>query len=345
MDSAVRDIQDLLGEKRGRSIVVTTHRSPDGDAIGSSLAFYRFLKHKGHYPKVVVPNDYSEIFHWLPGNDDVLIYQGNEEEGKKLVDEAELIFCLDFNMLNRLEGFRQVVEGSSANKVIVDHHPEPDSFAEAILSDTNASSTAQVVYELIEAWKESDLVDKEMADCLYVGIMTDTGSFRFSSTTPRTHRIAANLVEKGVEGADIQDKIFDNNPIDQVYLMGYALSEKLTLHERYRTAVIAITMEELERFRAKKGYTEGFVNHALSVKGVMMAALFTETENGAKISFRSKGDFPVNQVAEENFNGGGHRNAAGGFVALPLDKALDRFADILPSYQERLDNAYAGEEI
>ncbi len=333
-----------MGEEGGRSVLITTHRSPDGDAIGSSLAFYLFLKQKGHSPKVVAPTPYSEVFHWLPGNDDVLVYEGNEEEGKRAVEEAELIFCLDFNMLGRLEAFRPIVEESKAEKVIIDHHPTPDRFAKVIFSDTKASSTAQMVYELIAAWGETAQVSKAMADCLYVGIMTDTGSFRFSSTTPRTHRIAAELIEKGVEGAEIQDKIFDNNPIDQMRLLGYVLNEKLVVHETYRTSVIAITMEELERFRAKKGYTEGFVNHGLSVKGVMMSVLFTETEKGAKMSFRSKGRFPVNRIAEEHFNGGGHLNAAGGFVALPLDQAVERFVSLLPSYQERLDNAYAGDE-
>jgi phosphoesterase RecJ-like protein len=173
--------------------------------------------------------------------------------------------------------------------------------------------------------------------------MTDTGSFRFSSTTPRTHRVAAELIEKGVDGAEIQDKIFDNNPIDQIRLLGYVLSEKLMVYGSYRTAIIPLTMEELERFRAKKGYTEGFVNQGLSIKGVMMAVLLTETPDGTKMSFRSKGRFPVNRIAEEHFNGGGHFNAAGGFIELSLDRTVQRFVDLLPSYQERLEHAYAGD--
>jgi phosphoesterase RecJ-like protein len=324
--------------------VITTHRSPDGDAIGSSLAFYRFLWKRGYDPHVIVPTPYSEVFHWLPGTDRVLVYEGNEEESREIVEGADIIFCLDFNMLGRLESFRPVVEESGAEKVIIDHHPTPDRFAGTIFSDTKASSTAQLVYELIDLWGETELVDKEVADCLYVGIMTDTGSFRFSSTTPRTHRVAADLKEKGVDGAEIQDKIFDNNPIDQVRLLGYVLNEKLTVHSEYRTAVIGLTMEELERFRAKKGYTEGFVNHGLAVKGVMMSVLFTETPDGAKMSFRSKGRFPVNRIAEEHFNGGGHFNAAGGFIALPLDEAIQRFVELLPAYKERLEHAYAGDE-
>lgn len=324
--------------------MITTHRSPDGDAIGSSLAFQRFLQKKGFNPYVIVPTPYSEVFHWLPGNDQVLVYEGNEEVSKEVAEGAELIFCLDFNMLGRLEAFRPVVEESRAEKIIIDHHPTPDRFANTIFSDTKASSTAQLVYELIDRWGETDLVDKETADCLYVGIMTDTGSFRFSSTTPLTHRVAADLIEKGVDGAEIQDKIFDNNPVDQVRLLGYVLHEKLTVYQEYRTAVIGLTMEELERFRAKKGYTEGFVNHGLAVKGVMMSVLFTETPDGAKMSFRSKGRFPVNRVAEEHFNGGGHLNAAGGFIALSLEDAMKRFVELLPSYQERLEHAYAGDE-
>lgn len=324
--------------------MITTHRSPDGDAIGSSLAFHLFLRAKGYSSQVIVPTPYSEVFHWLPGNDQVMVYEGNEEKSRSIVEKADLIFCLDFNMLGRLEAFRPPVEESSAEKIIIDHHPTPDRFAHTILSDTKASSTAQLVYELIEHWGETERVSKEMADCLYVGIMTDTGSFRFSSTTPKTHRVAASLIEKGVDGAEIQDKIFDNVPVDQIRLLGYVLHRKLEVHEAYRTAVIAITMEELERFRAKKGYTEGFVNHALSVKGVMMAVLFTETPEGAKMSFRSKGRFPVNRIAEEHFNGGGHLNAAGGFIALPLKEAVDRFVGLLPDYQERLEHAYAGDE-
>ncbi len=343
MDPSVKRIQDLLGTAE-RSIVITTHRSPDGDAIGSALAFHLFLERLGYQSQVIVPTPYSEVFHWLPGNDRVLVYESEAEKCKGIIQGAELIFCLDFNMLGRLEKLRGPVEESDAPKVIIDHHPEPDRFAEAILSDTKASSTAEMVFELIEQWELSDRLEKEMADCLYVGILTDTGSFRFSSTTPRTHRVAARLIEEGVDGAEIQDKIFDNNPIDQIRLLGYVLSEKLTVYEEHRTAVITLTMEELERFRAKDGYTEGFVNHGLSVKGVMMAVLLTETPNGAKMSFRSKGRFPVNRIAEEHFNGGGHFNAAGGFVELPLDQAVARFVDLLPSYKERLDHAYAGNE-
>lgn len=343
MEKAAKRIQELIRDA-GKKVVITTHRSPDGDAIGSSLAFHHFLKEKGHHSRVIVPTAYPSVFHWLPGHKDVVVHESEQELSKGLVEQAEIIFCLDFNMLGRLDKLKGFVEKSEAKKVIIDHHPTPDRFAETILSDTQASSTAQMVYELIDRWGESDKVSKEMADCLYVGIMTDTGSFRFSSTTPRTHRVAAALIEKGVHGAEIQDRVFDNNPLDQIRLLGYVLNEKLDVHEKHRTAIIHLSMKELEEHRAEKGYTEGFVNYGLSVKGVMMSVLFTETERGAKISFRSKGRFPVNHIAEEHFGGGGHFNAAGGFVELPLKQAVKKLVDLLPEYKDRLDEAYAGVE-
>ncbi len=304
--------------------------------MGSSLGLCRYLNKKGHHARVVTPNGYPEFLHWLPGDDEVIEYHEGHDEADRLIGDAGTVFCLDFNMPDRMEGLRHKVESSKAAKVLIDHHPDPGDFADIVFSDPTSSSTAQIIYEFIEALGDEDMVDHEIADCLYVGIMTDTGSFRFSSTSPKTHRIAARLLEHGVQGAEVQDRIFDNNSLDRMRLLGHVLSNKLMVEEEYHTAYITLDMNEMERFKVKKGDTEGFVNKALSVQGVRFAVFFKEGEDGVKISFRSKGTFPANKLAREHFGGGGHVNAAGGFTQLSLQEAVDRLLKVLPGFVSQL---------
>jgi len=319
-----------------RRIVITTHRSPDGDAIGSSLGLYHYLVKGGHQVQVVTPNNYPKFLQWLPGNDTVTEYESNSEVAAKMVGDAEIVFCLDYNALHRTDKLGPVIGASTALKVLIDHHQQPDDFPDFSLSDTSASSTAQLIYDFIEGLGGLDLVDKNVAECLYTGLLTDTGSFRFPSTSPRTHEIVAGLMRKGLEVDQVYNRIFDTNSLNKLQLLGYSLSEKLTVYKEYNTAIIGLSYKELQRFNFQKGDTEGLVNYGLSIEGVVFAVLVQEVKGLVKMSLRSKGDFDVNQMARAHFNGGGHKNAAGGLSDVSFDKTLEKLAALLPQYKEAL---------
>lgn len=336
MEQEVEQVRKLL-EKGGR-VVIVTHQSPDGDAIGSALGLYNFLVNEGFSVGVVTPDKYPAFLQWLPGNDSVFRYEDDKEKGDRLVKAADLLFCLDFNSLSRLDAMAGSVEEAGGRKVLVDHHPEPGDFAEVVLSDTESSSTAQLVYELITAIGGGSAVNRAIGECLYVGIMTDTGSFRFSSTSARTHRITAELIEKGVDSAVVQDRVYDTNSFDRMRLLGYALSEKLEIYPEFCAAVMVLSEKELHRFNAQKGDTEGFVNYALSVKGTNMAVFITQRKGIVKLSFRSKGNIPVNDIAREHFGGGGHINAAGGRSEESLEETHRRLIGLLPRYKGILES-------
>lgn len=327
-------IKELLSSPK--KIIITTHRSPDADAIGSSLGLYHFLKKEKHEVIVITPNTYPEFLHWLPGNKDVINYEGKKNRAKKLVMDAELIFCLDYNALKRMEEFGEVVGESKAIKILIDHHQQPDKFPDYILSDVTASSTAQLIYRFIEMLGEEKMVNSEIAECLYAGIMTDTGSFRFASTTSETHRIVAKLIDAGVKPDKIYNLIFDDNSVDRMNLLGYTLLHKLKYFPEYRAAMISLTRDELKQFKHKQGDTEGFVNYPLSIKGVRFSALMIEKKELVKLSFRSKGSFSVNKFAREHFSGGGHNNAAGGESRVSLDETVNKFLSLLPQYKDEL---------
>lgn len=329
-------IKELLSSPK--KIIITTHRSPDADAIGSSLGLYHFLLKKKHDVIVITPNSYPEFLHWLPGNKDVINYEGKKNRAKKLVMDAELIFCLDYNALKRMEEFGEVVGESKAIKILIDHHQQPDKFPDYILSDVTASSTAQLIYRFIEMLGEEKMVNSEIAECLYAGIMTDTGSFRFSSTSSETHRIVAKLIDAGVKPDKIYNLIFDDNSVDRMNLLGYTLLHKLKYFPEYRTAMISLTRVELKQFKYKQGDTEGFVNYPLSIKGVRLSALMIEKKGLIKLSFRSKGSFSVNKFSREHFSGGGHNNAAGGESRVSMDETVNKFLSLLPLYKDELIN-------
>lgn len=328
------EIKKLLSSPK--KIIITTHQSPDADAIGSSLGIFHFLKKKKHEVTVITPNSYPEFLHWLPGNKEVIRYEAQKKNAKKLVQEAELIFCLDYNALKRMEEFGEVVGRTKAVKILIDHHQQPEDFADYVLSDVTASSTAQLVYLFLELLEEDHLIDKAIAECLYAGIMTDSGSFRFSSTTSETHRIAAKLIDAGVRPDKVYNLIFDDNSIERMNLLGYTLLHKLKYFPEYRTAMISLTQDELKQYKHKKGDTEGFVNYPLSVKGVRFSALLIEKKDLIKLSFRSKGSFSVNKFSRNHFSGGGHNNAAGGESRISLDETVNKFISLLPEYKEEL---------
>ena len=322
--------------KKKPRILITTHRSPDGDAMGSSLALYQVLVKQGFEVSVVVPNSYPKFLHWLPCNKEVVEYEGNEKNANTRIDSAELIFCLDFNDLGRTDMMSESLQNSTATFVMIDHHQDPSDFADIMFSVPGISSTAQLVYEFIENMGWSSLLTQDIAECIYTGLITDTGSFRFSSVDARTHEIASKLIEVGLKQGHIHQRLFDNNKESRLKLLGYCLSEKLEVLPEYKTAVMSLSQEELDRFHFVKGDTEGFVNYALSIDGVIFTAFFVQNENKVKISFRSLNDFRANLLSKKHFSGGGHINAAGGVHEGSLDEAIRKFKTILPDYKDEL---------
>ncbi|NND63781.1 MAG: bifunctional oligoribonuclease/PAP phosphatase NrnA [Flavobacteriaceae bacterium] len=329
-------IHSLLRDSN--NILVIGHKNPDGDAIGSCLGLAHFLNKKGYSAQVVMPNDFPEFLKWLPGCDNILTYDKATDTVRDLIHKADLIFTLDFNALNRTGDLGELLEKSDAKFVMIDHHQQPDNYAVVTYSDVKMSSTSEMVYHFMEALGGISEISSEIATNLYAGIMTDTGSFRFPATSPETHRVIAHLIESGANNSDIHQKIYDTNSPDKLRLLGVAL-KNLNILPEYNTAYISLSQKELDDNNFRKGDTEGFVNYALSVKGVKFAVIFIENrqEGITKISLRSKGSFSVNEFAREHFNGGGHTNAAGGRSSLSLTKTIKEFISILPSYKNALN--------
>lgn len=320
-----------------QAIVVIPHKNPDGDAIGSTLGLYHYLKSYGHQVTVIAPNDYPDFLKWMPEESTILKYDSQKEESDSFINEAQIIFTLDFNDLSRIGDMQDVVATSKAVKIMIDHHQQPANYANYMYSDVTMSSTAQMVYHFIDMLGDLDKITQEVATCLYVGIMTDTGSFRFPSTTNTTHQVVSDLISKGAKNSDIHNNIYDKNSYSRLQLLGRALSNLKVIPE-YRTAYITLTQDELNTFNFKKGDTEGFVNYGLSLEGIIFAAIFIENqqEKIIKISLRSKGDFSVNELSRAHFNGGGHTNAAGGRSHLNMQETIDKFISILPLYSKDL---------
>ncbi len=332
-------VQKLLASPQ--KVVIVGHKNPDGDAVGSCLGLSFFLKSLGHNATVVMPNDFPDFLKWLPGCEEIIIYEKEVQNTNEIFENAGLIFTLDFNSLDRVGGELQVVlEKTTAKFVMIDHHQQPADYAVATYSDVKMSSTSEMVYHFMDALGQADKISKEIAINLYTGIMTDTGSFRFSSTSPTTHRVAAKLIEAGAESAIINQNVYDTNSPERMKLLGVALNNLVILPEMH-TAYITLTQKELDDHNFKKGDTEGFVNYALSVKGVIFAVIFIENkqENLVKISFRSKGNFSVNDFARNYYSGGGHINAAGGKSSQDLNKTISEFISILPRYKNELTDA------
>ena len=320
-----------------KQVVITTHRGPDGDAMGSSLAMFHFLKKLGHNVTVITPNKYADFLHWIPGNSEVIIYEENEEKAQQIISKADLFFLLDFNHIGRVSDLGNFITSSKAQKVLIDHHQNPDtSMANIIFSDTKACSTAQLVYDIMNAMELESYIDKNIAECLYVGIMTDTGSFKFSSTTSKTHKIIAKLIDAGADNAKIHDLVYDCSSSNRIKLLGYCLDKKLLLYPENNSAIISLNAEELEKFKFKNGDTEGFINYALGIKGIKFATFIVEKEGIVKLSLRSKGNFKVNEIASKYFNGGGHTNASGGSSQLSVNETIKKVEEIINNYKEKI---------
>ncbi len=313
-----------------KKIAIIPHRSPDGDAMGSTLALYHFLLKSNHQPIVIAPNDFPEFLAWMPGSDQVLVYENDRVKTTQILQESELIFTLDFNALHRTGEMEKVLSSLTAPFIMIDHHQSPDQYALFTYSDTKFGSTCEMIYNFISFLDQKALLDKTIATCIYTGILTDSGSFRFPKTTGATHRIVADLIDLGVENTQIPALLFDNNSYNSLQLLGRAL-QNMVVYPEYKTAFISLSQKELDEFHYQKGDTEGIVNYGLSIKGIHFAAIFIEhkDENIIKISLRSQGEFDVNQFARTHFNGGGHINAAGGKSNLSLQETVAKFKTLI----------------
>jgi phosphoesterase RecJ-like protein len=324
----IQAIQQLLSTPK--KIAIIPHRSPDGDAMGSTLGLYHFLLKNNHQPVVVSPNEFPDFLAWMPGSETVLVFEKDKKTCTTILEEAEIVFTLDFNALHRVGEMEKVLEKLTVPFVMIDHHQSPDEYAVVTYSDTAFGSTCEMLYNFICALGKKSDIDKTIGTCIYTGILTDSGSFRFSKTTGTTHRIIADLIDLGVENTEIPTLLYDNSSYGRLQLLGRALQNMQILAD-HKTAFTTLTQEELDTFNHVKGDTEGIVNYGLSIKGIVFTAIFIENaeEKIIKISFRSQGNFDVNLFARAHFNGGGHRNAAGGKSELSMEETVSKFEDLV----------------
>jgi len=332
----IKQLKALLSEPK--KIVIVPHKNPDGDAMGSTLALYQYLKKSGHDATVVSPNDYPQFLKWLPFEETVVKFDQQNAIAIKLIKNAEIIFTLDFNHFSRTGDMEAALKEATADFVMIDHHQQPDTYATVTYSDVHICATCQMVYHTLEMLDATGSIDVDIATCLYTGIMTDTGSFRFRSTSSLTHRVIAHLIDKGADNAFIHQQIYDANSPKRMQLLGNALNNLKVLPE-FKAAYITLSQEELDAHNYEKGDTEGFVNYALSLRDIKLAMIFIENkqEGIIKISLRSEGDFSVNEMAREHFHGGGHINAAGGRSDRSMTDTVDYFISILPQYKFALN--------
>ena len=324
----IQSIKALLATPK--KIAIIPHRSPDGDAMGSTLGLYHFLLKYNHQAVVIAPNEFPDFLGWLPSSDTVQIFEKNKESCTKILEEAEIIFTLDFNALHRVGEMEKVLKTLKVPFIMIDHHQKPDDYAAYMYSDTAYGSTCEMLYNFIDFLGEKQAIDKTIGTCIYTGILTDSGSFKFPGTTGNTHRIVADLIDLGVENTTIPTLLFENSSYNRLQLLGRALQNMKVIPE-CKTSYITLTQEELNSFQHIKGDTEGIVNYGLSIKGIHFTAIFIENkdENIIKISFRSQGGFDVNQFARDHFNGGGHRNAAGGKSEVSMAETIQKFEDLV----------------
>jgi phosphoesterase RecJ-like protein len=324
----IQALQALLATPK--KIAIIPHRSPDGDAMGSTLGMYHFLLKLGHFPTVISPNEFPGFLAWLPASETVLFFEKDKSGTAKILRDAELVIVMDFNALHRTGEMENVLSKLSAPFIMIDHHQKPDTFAAVTYSNTAFGSTCEMLYNFINYLGKKFLIDKTIATCIYTGIMTDSGSFRFPSTTAATHRIVAELIDLGIDNSQIHNCVFDDNSYESLQLLGKAL-DNLKILPNGQVSYTTLSQKELDTYNYVKGDTEGIVNYGLSIKGVKFTAIFIEhaDENIIKISFRSKGDFDVNQFARNHFNGGGHINAAGGKSTVSMAETVKKFEEIV----------------
>lgn len=335
-EAHLEKIKNWIGSA-GR-VAVLTHTNPDGDAIGSSLALALAMVKLGIDAQVIIPDGLPDFLRWLPGIERSTTFAYKQEKAIGIIERADLIFCLDFNEPGRLNGVEEYLFKSDAKKVLIDHHQDPESFTDIMISETWRGSVGEMIYVFLDQLFDKDIMDQEIATCLYVAIMTDTGNFNYASSYPEIFHIVGDLMRYDLDKDRIYSNVYDAFSEDRMRLQGYCMQEKMVVLPEFKTAYISLTDEELKRFNHRKGDTEGFVNIPFSVKGIRFTALFVEKKDRIKVSFRSRGKFPVNRIASEHYGGGGHINAAGGDSFLPMEETLSRFESLLPGYTKLMND-------
>lgn len=330
----ISDLYSLLHQPQ--KVVITTHQKPDADAMGSSLALGHYLRKKGHEVSVISPTNWAGFVDWMPGTALVINYDQHQQKSKQLLTQADLLFCLDFNIFHRTKSMTEVLYSLSCKKVLIDHHQEPDvaSFTFGV-SDTSKSSTCEMIYDFIVGAKDADLIDQDIAECIYAGVVGDTGSFRFASAHAGVHAMVADLKRRGLDHGKIHEGLYDNFLENRLRFIGHVLLHRMEIFYEHNTALIAIPKSDLVKFNIRTGDTEGLVNYPQSIQGIRFAALVIDRDEERKWSFRSKGQFDCNTFARTYFEGGGHYNAAGGRSSQSLEETVATFKAVL-SKQESL---------
>ncbi len=326
-------LRAIIEAKESQNIVVVAHTNPDGDALGSTLAWARVLSQKGHNVECIAPNNYPYFMSWMEGIENYIIYKNDEERAKNAVDKAEVIFCMDFNTTQRLEALGEVIdENKTAKRVLIDHHLNPASDFDATFSYPEESSACFVTYSLIEAYFGCEVIDTTVANLLYTGIMTDTGNFSYSNLTPALFRAVAVLVERGADIPEVNRLVNNSYSEDRAKLFGYVVNRKMEILNGGRVAYMSMTEAEMRRFKFQQGDSEGFVNYPLSVASMEVSALFTAHRKFIRVSLRSRKHIDINEFARRYFNGGGHKNAAGGKSFLTMEETIKRFQEAITEY-------------
>ena len=323
----MKNIQEIIPLiDQPKKIVIVMHLKPDADAMGSSLGLFHFLVQFGHTINVISPTNWAEWLKWMPGCNAVIDYEYNNEKANKILDDADWVFCLDFNTLVRTRNMASKLKKLQAIKILIDHHQEPsvENFTYGI-SDTKKSSTSEMVYDFIVSSGHAKKINIPIAECLYAGVMTDTGSFRFSSATASVHRMVAALMDTGLDHTKIHEELFDNFLENRLRFFGHVLQNRMTIYYEYNAALISIPWKDLVKYEIKTGDTEGLVNYPLTIKGIKLVALIIDRDEEIKCSFRSKDNFDVNTFARKYFEGGGHFNAAGGRSSSTLEQTVNQF--------------------
>lgn len=329
------ELKELLNKPK--KIVITTHYKPDGDAMGSALGLYHWLRQYKHQVEIIVPSDYPQFLFWMPGQDRVLIYPQKQDDCDLFIRQADLIFALDYNNLSRIASMESKVRDQPVPKILIDHHLQPEGFDNWRLWDPEAASTAQLIYKFIAVFmNDQSHINADIATCLYTGIMTDTGSFRFQRTTAEVHMIVADLIRLGAQNWKIHEFVFNSSSENRLKFLGFCLLNRLEVLSEYNTALFSVSKADLERFQVGTGDTEGLVNYALSVSGIRLAALIIDRPDKVKISLRSVDEVPCNEICAKYFNGGGHKNASGGSSEEDFLVVIQKFKTILREYKDVL---------
>lgn len=318
-------------------IVIVTHVGPDGDAMGSSLGLWHYLMTLNKEPVVIVPTAYPDFLNWMPGTECVMIYEENKETSDQFLAGADLIFALDFNIPKRMDMLADAVLATNVPKVLIDHHLHPADFTNIVISHPELSSTSELIFRLICRMGDFSKINLACAECIYTGMMTDTGGFTYNSNKQEIYTIISELIKLGVDKDDIYRKVFNTYSDDRLRLMGFCLYKKMKIYPEYKAALITLTAKELSLFNYKNGDSEGFVNIPLSISGVDFSVFMREDKDKIKLSFRSQGTFPANKVAADLFNGGGHLNAAGAESYASMSDTVNKFEEALENYKDFLE--------